>query len=266
MPLTQKLKISFIGFGSVAKHLSATLFKSNKVEIVQVYNRSVKSDIKKTSKAFGCHFTTNIQHITPNADMYFICVSDDAIKDVSKQLASLKLKGLVIHISGTVELKAIQTASKNIGVFYPLYSFAHATNIDWEGIPVFTESNSKTSLTVLKQICSILNTKNYSLNSENRLQLHLAAVIANNFTNALFNEAYKIVEQNTSLNPKQILLPIIEQAILNLNTHHPKLLQTGPAKRGDKKTISKHQQLIKHKQLEQVYKAVTKLIEKNNTN
>jgi predicted short-subunit dehydrogenase-like oxidoreductase (DUF2520 family) len=98
------------------------------------------------------------------------------------------------------------------------------------------------------------------MNSKQREQLHLAAVLVNNFTNHLFAEAATICSQNDL--SFELLNPLIQETVNKLEDLSPKAAQTGPAVRHDQKTIEKHLTLIQERSLQEIYKVVTLAIQK----
>jgi predicted short-subunit dehydrogenase-like oxidoreductase (DUF2520 family) len=99
------------------------------------------------------------------------------------------------------------------------------------------------------------------VDSKARLQIHLAAVFACNFTNAMYVSAYEIIENSLSEKDTDLLLPIMQHSFQKLQKVHPVKAQTGPAMRDDKLVMKKHLDLIKNnKQLTQVYKTLSDLI------
>jgi pyrroline-5-carboxylate reductase len=93
-------KIVMIGAGNVATHISEA-FHNEGYEIVQIFSKTMRSAVELASK-FECGFTTEIKEITPEADIYFVCVSDRAIRTV---LISLPVRDkLVIHTAGSVDI------------------------------------------------------------------------------------------------------------------------------------------------------------------
>ena len=100
--------------------------------------------------------------------------------------------------------------------------------------------------------------------SEERLKLHVAAVIVNNFTNHLYALAEKYC-QKEGLNFHQ-LLPLIEETTKRLKTTSPIDAMTGPALRHDQDTIQKHLELLaKHPQLQKIYRLLTESIQETRT-
>jgi predicted short-subunit dehydrogenase-like oxidoreductase (DUF2520 family) len=101
----------------------------------------------------------------------------------------------------------------------------------------------------------------HEVNSERRLQLHLAAVLVNNFTNALYAAADEHLKAAGFKKDFDLLKPIMQSSIDKVQTLSPIDAQTGPAKRKDKTTMNKHLALLKQeKQLKKVYKELSKLI------
>src|SRR5687768_5600679 len=91
-PLTG-LEVVFIGAGNVASHLSAE-FTVAGAHIVQTIRKSASDTGKKFSKTT----TAVIKDIRKDADLYVICVPDDAIAAVAKAMPAVK--GTVVHTSG----------------------------------------------------------------------------------------------------------------------------------------------------------------------
>ena len=80
-----------------------------------------------------------------------------------------------------------------------------------------------------------------------------------NFTNHLFSIVFKWCEDH-NLN-FALLYPIIEQTIEKIDQGNPNQFQTGPAIRGDQKTLKKHQNLLKDEPaLKKIYMLLSKSI------
>ena len=250
-----------IGIGNVANHIAQSFQSYKNVNLLQVFNHRNSKETKQFSEYFSCDLATDFSRINANADVYIIAVKDDAIVEVVKNLSTLKLKGIVVHTSGSIDMSMLNGVSKRIGVYYPLQTFYKDACIDWETTPLLIEGNSKSVEKKLKQLANSVSKKVKVVNSKNRLQIHLAAVVACNFTNAMYVSAYEIIEKNLSKKDTDLLLPIMQHSFQKLQKIHPKKSQTGPAMRNDKLVMKKHLDLIKkNKQLTQVYKTLSDLI------
>jgi predicted short-subunit dehydrogenase-like oxidoreductase (DUF2520 family) len=87
-------------------------------------------------------------------------------------------------------------------------------------------------------------------------------VFANNFGNCINAMAQQIMEQHNL--PFEIIHPLISETAKKIQYGNLWNLQTGPAKRGDIKTLDKHRRLLvdDSKALE-VYNLLTSIIEEN---
>jgi predicted short-subunit dehydrogenase-like oxidoreductase (DUF2520 family) len=259
--LSNSINIVIIGTGNVAYHIADSFKVNQHIQLLQVFNHRNTKGAKRYAQNFNCNLVTSYNAINTNADLYIIAVKDDAIAEVVKNLATLKLKGIVVHTSGSIDMNVLKRASESIGVYYPLQTFFKEAIIDWKNTPLLIEANSKQTLTNLKKIASSISKKVKVVTSENRLQIHLAAVFACNFTNAMYVTAYEIIENNLSKKDSELLQPIMSQSFDKLKDNHPIKSQTGPVMRNDTKVIKKHLALIKgDRQLTKVYKTLSDLI------
>lgn len=245
----------------MAYHIADSFKLNNNLKLVQAFNHRNTKEAKRYSLNFNCDLVTAYHAINPNADLYIIAIKDDAIAEVVKNLIPLKLKGIVVHTSGSIDMQLLKSVSNSIGVYYPLQTFYPEASIDWQKTPILLEANSKTTLGKLKKIASSVSDKVKDVNSKNRLQIHLAAVFACNFTNAMYVSAYEIIEKNLNKKDTELLHPIMLHSFQKLQKVHPKKAQTGPAMRNDTYVMKKHLTLLKSdKQLTQVYKTLSDLI------
>jgi predicted short-subunit dehydrogenase-like oxidoreductase (DUF2520 family) len=214
--LIQKTNIVIIGTGNVAYNIAQSFQSINLVNLIQVLNHRNSRESKQFSKQFHCNLVTDYSAINKNADIYIIAVKDDAIAEVVKNLLPLMLTGIVVHTSGSVDVSILKSVSQKVGVYYPLQTFYKGANIDWETTPLLIEGNSKPVEVKLKQLATSVSKKVKVVDSKVRLQIHLAAVFACNFTNAMYVSAYEIIENNLSKKDTELLLPIMQQSFQKL--------------------------------------------------
>ena len=101
----------------------------------------------------------------------------------------------------------------------------------------------------------------YDISSSERTKLHVAAVFVNNFVNELYHISEDILRKEQL--DFSLLAPLIKETANKIEYLTPAQAQTGPAKRGDKKTIQTHQGLLTTQQQE-VYQLLTSSIQKRN--
>jgi len=249
-------KIVLIGAGNVATHLGKRLQKKGH-EILQIVGRSEKT-ARELALILSASFTTDISQINKNANVYIFCVPDD---EIIKIASSLKLpQKLVIHTSGSIRMNVLKNISSNYGVLYPLYSFSRQVKVSFSSMPLLIEAGNKASLEKLSHLAHTLGKNVTEVNSDQRIKLHLAAVLVNNFTNFLYGEAYEFLKAEKQ-NHFHLLQPLIKQTVKKIKTLPPSQVQTGPARRNDTVTINKHLELLeKYPEHKQIYKLLIKLL------
>jgi predicted short-subunit dehydrogenase-like oxidoreductase (DUF2520 family) len=259
--LSNYLNIVIIGAGNVAQHIADSFSSHSNLKLVQVFNHQVSKQAKSFAKKYNCNIVADYAAIITNADLYIIAVKDDAIVEVANNLKSLKLKGLVVHTSGSINLNVLKGVSKNIGVYYPLQTFSKDVKINWKTTPLLIEGNTKIGLQRLQKIAITLSNTVKEVKSNQRLQFHLAAVFVCNFTNALYVSAFELIEKSSTIKDTRLLMPIMNSTFLKLQELSPINAQTGPAVRNDKVVMKKHLELLKdNKQLSILYKLLSELI------
>lgn len=242
-----------IGTGNLASHLCTSLVKKG-FTLKQVAGRT-KAATRELASRFHAGFTTDLKKIYEDADFYFICVSDDSIKRIASVL-KLK-KGMLIHCSGSTSLQALKGGAQKYGVLWPLYTFIKNDVVDFSGIPLFIEGNSPAAEKELKHVASALSKIVFVMDSARREKLHLAAVMSSNFSNFLFTLADEFISREKA-GKFEHLLPLIQKTVANLHLYSSLETQTGPARRGDKKIIERHLELLKkYPEQKKIYKLLT---------
>jgi predicted short-subunit dehydrogenase-like oxidoreductase (DUF2520 family) len=229
-------KIIIVGAGNVAWHLAIELEKQGH-HITEVYSRHVANAKLLSQQLYEARATNQLDFLASDADIALVAVADDALGEV---VAALRLPPDVIlaHTSGTQTMEILKVSTENIGVFYPLQTFTKSKNISFAAIPICIEAANKEALDSLGELATSLSQEVYVLDSEQRKALHIAAVVACNFTNHLLGIAKEILDDKDM--DFEMLFPLIQETISKAMSMNPKDAQTGPAKRGDTKVISKH--------------------------
>ena len=230
--------IAIIGGGNVASHLYKAL--NTKVNVTIVDPHSLKG-------------------IPANPDIILIAVADKAIAEVANKIDNKK--AIVAHTSGSIPMEVLNKNHPNIGVLYPLQTFTKTRIIDYREIPLFIEGNTPEVVNKLRKIGSLFADKIYEADSEKRKNLHLAAVFACNFTNALASISEKLIE-NTGFN-FNVLQPLMKETVNKLEVMSPYDAQTGPASRWDKQVMETHLNMLEDKpELKTLYSIFSDYIKK----
>lgn len=228
--------IAIVGSGNVATHLYKAL--EDKTKVVMVNPRT-------------------LEELNSDVDIILLCVSDDAIKEVSDRIG--ETGALLAHTSGSVPLSVLAGKGSESGVFYPLQTFSKGVELNYREIPLFIEASSKEGLKKLRQIGELLSDNIHEADSESRRKLHLASVFACNFTNALAGIADGLL-MDSGFDIK-VILPLLKQTIDKLHLLSPKEAQTGPAKRGDSEVMESHLKMLEEKpRLKELYSLMSDII------
>ena len=249
------MNVVLLGSGNVATNLALAL-KANGQSIVQIFSPNLVN-AKELAERIGSISIDRFSEIDQEADLYIIAVKDDAIAEVARNLKGVN--GLVVHTSGTTDIKVLSSEVKHAGVFYPLQTFSKSREADFKTIPLCLEASDHYQLEILTQVAEKLSNKVYQLDGEKRKVLHLAAVFACNFTNHLYALSNQILTKN-DLN-FNLIKPLIIETADKVMVDLPENLQTGPAIRNDENTINKHLAMLSDlPDLQEIYQTLSNSI------
>ncbi|MGB5371991.1 MAG: DUF2520 domain-containing protein [Flavobacteriaceae bacterium] len=246
------LKVVIIGTGRVAQHLFDALRSGTVAKVVQVIGRQSAS--LKRFDGTATHLIGDGQ--LAQADVYIIAVSDGAIAEVAQHLKTNS--ALVVHTSGGIPVNAISNHDRR-GVFYPLQTFSSERAVDFGKVPICIEAKDAKDLKLLHNLASSISSMVYEIDSDQRKQLHLAAVFANNFTNHMYVLAQQICEENDL--PFDMLKPLILETAQKIELESPLLMQTGPAIRHDVSVLQLHAELLGDGTRGAIYELISKSIQ-----
>jgi predicted short-subunit dehydrogenase-like oxidoreductase (DUF2520 family) len=251
------LKVVCIGAGRLAQQLMPALEEAG-CHILQVYNRNILAAQSLAERLKKTSYTGAVEEINTSADLYFFAVSDDAIGPLADQLLPLLPANIIgVHCSGSLGLDVLPFKRK--AGFYPLQSFSSGHEVTWRWIPLIITTTAEDIWLLLDEIAGKMSSSVYRMTEDQKSNLHVAAVFANNFSNHMLTLAEKICNEHRL--PFEILKPLILETFSKAILSGPRDSQTGPAIRGDEKTIQKHLRLLAGQpELAKIYEVVTKSI------
>ena len=252
------IRIGLIGTGNVAIALAREIRNHQTLSLVQLIGRDQN---KLPKDLIDVPFSKQFNAL-PTCDVVLIAVSDQAIQQVSSQLPLTD--AVVVHTSGASSLDLL-SKHKHRGVFYPLQTFSKQQQLNWSEIPILWEGNNKQVNEKLETLSQLLSPLAILSDEKQRLSMHLAAVVVNNFTNHLYAEAHRFCKSK-QLN-FELLTPLIEATTRKIKQLVPRESQTGPAARGDTQTIQRHMAIPMTEELSDIYSLFTsQLLNRNNEN
>ena len=248
------IQVTIIGSGNLATHLIQAFSGNENIELVEVYARN-------TSNLAGIVPADKIAadiNLLKKADLYVIAVSDIAIAEVSDNLNFNNQ--LVVHTSGGIDVDALNSKNRK-GVFYPLQTFSKNKTVDFKIIPICIEAQDEKDFELISQVARAISKQVFKIDSQQRKAIHVAAVFVCNFVNHLYQIGHEICVENQI--PFEILLPLIKETALKLETIEPEAAQTGPAKRNDLITIAAHLEFLALENQKNIYSILTQSIQAN---
>jgi predicted short-subunit dehydrogenase-like oxidoreductase (DUF2520 family) len=249
------MRITLIGSGNVATHFGAAL-KNAGHYIKQVYSHT-QHNADLLAYHLGAAAISKLEDIDADTDIFIISVKDDMIEQIAEELSVHQI--LTVHTSGATELNAISQYNKHSGVIYPLQTFSKTREVDFRKVPLCVEGSTDLIHAELKVLAHTLSLSVFDVDSAQRKILHLAAVFACNFPNNLYAIAQQLLaDHQLDFN---LLRPLILETAQKVQHAFPAEVQTGPAVRGDEKTMEAHLQLLQHTEAwQQLYQTLSQSI------
>ena len=249
--------IVFIGAGNLATNLAKALY-DNGFRIIQVYSRTEES-ARALAQVVEATYTTDLSSVVTDAQLYIVSLKDAAFVQLLPEIVAGKENALWVHTAGSIPMDVWADKVNRYGVLYPMQTFSKQRVVDFQHIPIFVESNSEADTRFLKAVASVLSKQVYEATSEQRKNLHLAAVFTCNFTNHMYALAADLLEKYNL--PFDVMLPLIDETARKVHELTPHEAQTGPAVRYDENVISNHLAMLADSPaLQEVYKLMSKSI------
>lgn len=270
--------VVLLGAGRVATHLAPALVEAG-YRLEQVWSRTEDS-ARMLAEPLGVSYTNSLDAVVPDADIYIACVADSALPalaerlvrscESSKTFGSLKsfdtYRGevhripLFLHTAGSVPMDIWrQTGAVHYGILYPLQTFSKERAVDMREVSLFIEASDDEAMTKTESLALRLSAKVFHADSKRRARLHVAAVFACNFVNAMYDAAHQLLAEDKI--PFEVLLPLIDETAAKVHTLAPREAQTGPAVRGDVAVMHSHMEaLAQDKELQGLYESISRLI------
>lgn len=239
-------KISIIGTGNIATWFYNT-FQSVSIQEFQVQMVSGR----------------DLSNLYTDADLYLFSVKDDVYQEVIEKIP-FKMN-LAVHTAGSLSHEIFNRVSNHHGVIYPYQTITKNYSSDHSFlVPLCIDGNCSNTISQLLQLGKKISPLVEIIDEDQRKALHLAAVFACNFSNAMFDIGNKILEKNNI--DWDFIIPLLEETVNKVKSISPEKAQTGPAKRGDVDLIQTHLESLKGSGFEKIYQEITAYILKKHSN
>jgi predicted short-subunit dehydrogenase-like oxidoreductase (DUF2520 family) len=243
-------KIAIIGTGNIGTWLFNTLKTQSQLLVTLFSSRK-------------------IEMLTQDCDLYIFALKDDVYEDVLQQIP-FRLQHAV-HTSGSLSQQILAPYSEKYGVVYPYQTIlqkaeknltllrSYALTLS-QKTPICIEASDTIFVEILFEWANSVFKIVHIINEQQRFAMHLAAVFASNFTNAMYGIAYQIFQENHL--DWSLIYPLLENTLEKAKFNDPNSVQTGPASRNDTSIMQKHISAMQDEELKTIYALISKKIQK----
>ena len=252
-------RIVLVGAGNMATAIAYALKEGGNTPVA-VWSRTLESAAMLGGNV-GCVFTDDLASL-PVADIYIISVTDNALCEVAAAVAKCFPDALLLHTAGSIPMEALHEAgATRYGVLYPMQTVNKNNVTSLRNITTFIEGCDENVTAQIEKTALLVSKKVVYATSQQRCSLHVAAVFACNFPNAVYNMAYELMQRNGL--PFDAMLPLIDEAARKVHRMSPIEAQTGPARRGDGNVMNAHMAML-DSELANIYETLSNYIMKRN--
>lgn len=245
------MKIVLIGSGNVATVLGRLIVQKGH-SVKQVISQDINNAQKLAAELQASYADTSAT-VDMDSDLVIISISDSNLEFILSEFKDNRKP--VVHTAGGVSKEVLQKYSDNYGVLYPVQSLRREMK-EIPRIPFLIDGSSEEMTRFVENFAKTISDEVNRANDEERIRLHLAAVIVCNFTNYMYS-----IAEDYCKNEKvdfNILKPLIMETAQRVMEHSPSEVQTGPAIRKDIQTMDKHLRLlVKYPKLRTTYLRIT---------
>ncbi len=256
--MPESFHVAIIGAGNLAWHLAPALDNCG-YAVKEVYSRDPKKANALVKRLYQAGPAGDLDFSDSSARLFIICIPDDAIEEVVKEIVLPDDHAILIHTSGSVPIQALDyAATPHTGVFYPLQTFSKNRKADFSKIPVLIEASNPSTEEILIRIAKSISKNVRRVSSNNRKAIHIAAVFACNFTNYMFTLSKAILDDEGL--DFDLLKPLITETINKSLDIGPENAQTGPAIRQDFQTLDAHFDYLEDPAVREIYRIISQNI------
>jgi predicted short-subunit dehydrogenase-like oxidoreductase (DUF2520 family) len=287
--------ITLVGSGNVATWMAQRLQGSSRFPVTQVYSRKLEN-ARQLAALSGAEAIDDIKALNPDNQIFIFALVDNAYETILPQLP-FRLPAAYLT-SGTFSCQCLKAYADSYGVIYPLQTFTKSQDMRGMEVPLCLEYQESTHPGVetqppqecggsyvgaehpqecggsyvgaqppqecggsYEQMWSLareLSPLCYEVSEAQRARMHLAAVFACNFSNAMYHIAYKLLEEKGL--PFEMLLPLLRQTVEKVSKMPPAEAQTGPAARRDFNVMEAHLAELDDEGLQEIYRMMSEMI------
>jgi len=266
--MSRKPEIAIVGPGRLGAALARSL-RSAGYTISEVISRDLPESRRRAARlarALGAWARTPAT-ASFNAQVVWLCVSDDAIRACAQALApKTRWKGKVaFHSSGALSsdlLAACRRRGAAVASIHPMMTFGRddSSTPSMAGVPFAIEGDAR-AVAVARRIARDLGGDLFPIPKQNKVLYHALGSFSSPLVVATLATAERVAAAAGIARPAaaKIMQPILQQTILNYLRDGAAAAFSGPIVRGDLATVRKHLAALKKvPEARQVYIALVR--------
>lgn len=244
---------AIIGCGRVGRTLARQLTAAG-YEPVGFASRSRQSAEKAASiSGRPENVYDDIAAAAKSAGLVFLTTPDHAIAPTCRTIADgrgFQKDAVVLHCSGALSSDILKPAGEcgaSVGSMHPLQSFAAVGEENpFVGIKAAVEGDPA-ALALAREVAGALGADPISIRTEGKTLYHAAAVVASNYLVTLMRLSFDLLEAAgvESSETFDVLKPLINGTLTNIEGVGIPDALTGPIARGDVETVANHLSAIR---------------------
>ena len=239
----KKPTVAIVGSGNLGRVLALAL-RSAGYRVAEIVNRSAPS-AQALARKVGAKALALDDRAPLTADVVWLCVTDDAIAAVSRSLAKSKTEWdgkIVVHTSGAYssrELSALKRKGAATGSAHPMNSFVKTSRPDLRGVPFAIEGDAA-AVRAAHNIAASLGGEVFAIRAKDKVAYHAMGAFTSPLLVSLLSTGERLGKAAGLSQPRSVMQRILRETIENFLKNGGEAAFSGPIKRGDIKTVSRH--------------------------
>lgn len=258
-------EVAIIGAGNLARVLALCLWRAG-FPITEIIGRDTPASRRRAAalaRRVGAQPAT-LPQAQLEARVLWICVSDDAIAGVARQMARRRRqwKGqLVVHTSGALAAGVLAPLARRraaVASAHPMNTFVPATRPDLTGTPFAIEGDAAALRRVRSMIAAINGgAAIWTVRPEAKVLYHAFGSFSSPLLIALLAAGEHVAQLAGMRHPQAYRRQILAATLANYAEHGAAGAFSGPIRRGDLRTIRGHLRALRaDKKLGAIYRAL----------
>lgn len=245
--MARKPSIAIVGPGNLATALSHSLRKAG-YRITEVVSRDLPES-KARAKVLAQKLSARPATYTGaklEADVVWLCVTDDAIAPCARALAKARnWKGkIALHSSGALtsdQLAPLRKRGASVAALHPMMTFVRGAAPSMKGVPFAVEGNPA-AVAVARRIARDLGGDVFPIQKRNKTLYHAFGAFSSPLMIATLAMAEQVARAAgvPKASVRNAMLPITRRTFENFLRGGTAAAFSGPINRGDVRTVARH--------------------------